>query len=241
MAFKYIFSRYEYKYMVNIAQKQAVIDAMQGYTKPDRYGKSIVRNIYFDTPNYLLIRRSIEKPIYKEKLRLRSYARAEDNSTVFVELKKKYKGVVYKRRISMGYKEALDWICRRKYPKETGQIHRETDYFLDYYGKIIPAAVIFYEREAFFGVEDDSLRITFDENLLARTEDVALDSEVYGDPLLDKGLSIMEIKCSGGMPLWLTDTLAKNKIYKASFSKYGTAYRNMIYPKLYRRDGKKNG
>lgn len=232
MGYKFVFSRLEYKYLINKEAKNRMLSAIAEYMKPDMYGRSTLRNIYFDTSNYLLIRRSIEKPSYKEKLRIRSYTRANDNSNVFVELKKKYKGVVYKRRISMPYGEAMAWICNRSFNGKKTQMHKEIDYFLDYYGDIMPKAVISYEREAFFGKEDESLRITFDENILARTTDLSLDTEVYGELILEDGMSVMEIKCSGGMPLWLTRALSENDIYKGSFSKYGTAYRKLIFPSL---------
>ena len=113
MAFQTIFKRYEMKYMLTIEQKQRLLDIMAPYMALDQYGRSSIRNIYFDTNTYRLIRNSIEKPIYKEKLRIRSYGRAAEDSTVFVELKKKYNHVVYKRRISLPEAEAMEWVCRR--------------------------------------------------------------------------------------------------------------------------------
>lgn len=101
MAFQTVFKRYELKYILTAEQKEKVLHAMEPYMVPDQYGRTVIRNIYFDTDDYRLIRRSIEKPAYKEKLRIRSYSQAEPDSTVFVELKKKYKKVVYKRRISL--------------------------------------------------------------------------------------------------------------------------------------------
>ncbi len=110
MAFQTIFKRYELKYMLTLAQKQRVLTAMKPYMKLDKYGRTTIRNLYFDTDTYLLIRRSIEKPTYKEKLRIRSYSKADADSTVFVELKKKFKHVVYKRRISLSEAEAVKWL-----------------------------------------------------------------------------------------------------------------------------------
>ena len=232
MGFKYVFSRYEYKYIIDTEQKRAMLSAMEPYMKPDEYGRSTIRNIYFDTPSYLLIRRSIEGPVYKEKLRVRSYKRTDEADTVFVELKKKFNKVVYKRRVAMPYGDATAWLCHRQRRCEETQMTREIDYFLDYYESLMPAVFLSYEREAFFGREDSGFRITFDENILARTEDISLASEVGGTPLLPRGMSLMEIKCFGGMPLWLTAVLSEQKINKASFSKYGNAYRQMIFPEL---------
>lgn len=101
MAFQTVFKRYELKYMLTLEQKAKVLAAMEPYMELDKYGRTTIRNIYYDTDTYLLIRRSIEKTAYKEKLRIRSYSRADKDSTVFVELKKKYQSVVYKRRISL--------------------------------------------------------------------------------------------------------------------------------------------
>ncbi len=118
-----VFKRYELKYLLTAQQKQAVLDAMKGHMELDQYGRTSIRNIYFDTENYRLIRRSIEKPAYKEKLRLRSYRQASADSTVFVELKKKYNSIVYKRRLSLPEKEATQWVTG-KAPLSTEQPDR---------------------------------------------------------------------------------------------------------------------
>ncbi len=232
MAFQTVFKRYELKYMITPRQKEKVLEAMQDYMKLDKYGRTVIRNIYFDTDDYLLIRRSIEKPVYKEKLRVRSYDRAKPDSTVFVELKKKYKHVVYKRRISLPEKEAIDWLCGGEHCKNT-QISAEIDYFLRFYKTLHPAVFLSYEREAFYSKDKSDFRVTFDENVLAREEDISLESKVYGKPILPKGKILMEIKCSGGIPLWMTRVLSRERIYKTSFSKYGTVYKTVIFPKLH--------
>ncbi len=231
MPFQTVFKRYELKYMLTLEQKQRVLDVMKPYMKLDKYGRTTIRNLYYDTDTYLLIRRSIEKPTYKEKLRIRSYGRAEPDSTVFVELKKKYKHVVYKRRISLPEAEAMEWIAREHHCHKYTQISEEVDYFLDYYKTLHPAVFLSYEREAFYANDGSDFRVTFDDTILCRQEDLSLESEVYGTQILPEGKVIMEIKCSGGIPLWMTEMLSKEKIYKTSFSKYGTAYRTLIFPK----------
>lgn len=210
----------------------AICAAMAPYMQMDRYGRTIIRNIYYDTDTYLLIRRSIEKPTYKEKLRVRSYAQATPKSTVFVELKKKYDGVVYKRRVSMSESEAMAWIGQRTYGGKQTQIVDEVDYFLDFYRPLRPAVFLTYEREAYFEVGGGDFRVTFDDTVLARQEDISLASDVYGTPLLPDGMVLMEIKCSGGIPLWMSHVLSEQQIFKTSFSKYGAAYRTMIFPGL---------
>ncbi len=231
MAFQTIFKRYELKYLITQKQKEIILKEIEPYMKLDKYGRTTIRNLYFDTDDYRLIRHSIEKPTYKEKLRIRTYSKAESTSTVFVELKKKYNHVVYKRRIALSEKEAMNWLCNN-WCKNNTQISKEIDYFLEYYKNLHPVVFLSYEREAYFTKEKSDFRLTFDDNIIFRTEDLSLQSEVYGTRILDDRLVLMEIKCSGGIPLWITKVLSKNNIYKTSFSKYGTVYREHIYPKI---------
>lgn len=233
MAFQTVFKRYELKYMLTLEQKAKVLAAMEPYMKLDKYGRTTIRNIYYDTDTYLLIRRSIEKPAYKEKLRIRSYSRANRDSTVFVELKKKYKSVVYKRRISLPEEEAMEWISGERHCHKHTQIANEIDYFLDYYKTLHPVVFLSYEREAFYARDGSDFRVTFDDNILCRQENLSLESEVYGTPILPEGKVLMEIKCSGGIPLWMVHVLSEEHIYKTSFSKYGTAYQTLIFPQTH--------
>lgn len=232
MSYQTIFKRHELKYILTKEQKNIVLKAMEPHMSPDKYGRTTIRNLYFDTDNYRLIRRSIEKPAYKEKLRIRSYHKASPDTTVFVELKKKYKGVVYKRRIPLPEKDAVNWICAGKTCADQTQITDEIDYFLTYYGNLHPTVFLSYEREAFYAKDGSDFRVTFDENILCRQSNLSLESDVGGNLILEDGLTLMEIKCSGGIPLWMTEILSKEHIYKTSFSKYGTAYQTLIYPKL---------
>lgn len=222
MASTNTFKRRELKFLLSESQKEAFVKDVETYIQADEFRKYTICNVYMDTPDSRLIRKSIEKPVYKEKMRVRSYGVAKGNSKVFVELKKKYQGIVYKRRVTMPLDEAQNFIdgqaCRN------GQIEEEIDYFIDYYKGIMPAMYIAYDRQAFKGIEDEQLRVTFDDHILWRDEDISLSSEVYGKPVLKEGQSLMEIKCGDAMPLWLTRALSNNRIYKTSFSKYGKAY-----------------
>ena len=233
MAYTTVFKRYELKYMLTYEQKEKVLLAMSPHMELDKYGRTTIRNIYFDTDDYRLIRRSIEKPAYKEKLRIRSYAQAPEDSTVFVELKKKYQKIVYKRRIPFCERDAIAWVCREQACPVNTQISREIDYFLNFYGKLNPSVFLSYEREAYYEINGGDFRVTFDDNILCRQTDVNLCSPVYGTPILPDGKVLMEIKCSGGIPLWMVDVLSREHIYKTSFSKYGTAYTKLIFPELY--------
>ena len=232
MAYQAVFKRYELKYMLTREQKLRVLQEMEPYMALDGYGRTTIRNLYFDTDSYRLIRRSIEGPAYKEKLRIRSYDRARPESAVFVELKKKYDSVVYKRRIAMPEREAMDWVCGGALCREESQISDEGDYLLWVYGSIRPALFLSYEREAYYARNESDFRVTFDDTILCRREELSLGSEIYGIPLLPEGMTLMEIKCSGGIPLWMTRVLSRERIYKTSFSKYGTAYQKIIYPTL---------
>lgn len=223
MSFQNIFKRYEIKYLITKEQKELIKELMSQYMQGDKYGRSTICNIYFDTPDYLLIRRSLDKPDYKEKLRVRSYGIAKPDSDVFVELKKKYDSVVYKRRISMTEDEAMRYTCNREKVTDS-QISKEIDYCFKLYNELQPKVFLSYEREAFYSKTDYDFRVTFDESILWRDYDLSLCKGVYGTHVMDSNLVIMEVKIAGAMPLWFTKILSKNRIYKTSFSKYGNAY-----------------
>ena len=127
----------------------------------------------------------------------------------------------------------MEWISGNRHCHKHSQIANEIDYFLDYYKTLHPAVFLSYEREAFFASDGSDFRVTFDDNILCRQEDLSLESEVYGTPILPEGKVLMEIKCSGGIPLWMIHVLSEEKIYKTSFSKYGTAYQTLIFPKTH--------
>ena len=228
MKYQENFRRYELKYLLSPEQKTAVLKGMKGCMALDDYGRSTICNIYYDTPDKLLIRRSLEKPVYKEKLRVRSYGTATLDSTVYVELKKKYKSVVYKRRVSATTKEALDYMERGIPLRKRCQIAEELDYTCSLYGTLEPAVYLSYEREAYYGLEDSGLRITFDENIFWRDTDISLCKPAYGRRIIDRDRTLMEIKISDAMPLWLAKLLSENGIFQTSFSKYGTAYEQML-------------
>lgn len=222
MAYQDIFKRYELKYLLSPEQYLAVRAAMDGHMKGDKYGESDICNLYCDTPDFLLARRSNERPFYKEKLRIRSYGVNEPDGEVFVEIKKKYDSVVYKRRIVTDEKTALEMLDGNS--TDERQIAKEITYFSRFYAGIRPQMFISYRREAFYGIEDKSFRMTFDRSILWRTDDLTLQHGIYGTEILPDGKVLMEVKTAAAIPLWLVKVLSENKIYKTSFSKYGTAY-----------------
>ncbi|WP_026521443.1 polyphosphate polymerase domain-containing protein [Butyrivibrio sp. VCB2001] len=227
--FKDVFQRIEVKYLLDDMQYTELRKRLEGMAEVDSYGKTSILNIYFDTPDYKLIERSLEKPVYKEKLRLRTYGVANDDTNAFIEIKKKYKGVVYKRRISMPYKKAMEYLVDGKRPEERSQISDEIDYFLKYYKGIRPAMAISYDRIAMAGIEDPDLRITFDTNIRWRTDKLSLSEGNVGKDILLPGQHLMELKIAGAMSIELAKILDELNIRKTSFSKYGKGYVDYMY------------
>lgn len=230
-----VFNRQEKKYMIDDQTYNKLNIMLAKYMKPDEYSKDggfySISNLYYDTDNDSLIRKSIMKPAYKEKLRLRAYGTPGMESKAFVEIKKKYKGIVNKRRTTMTLKEAKAYLDKDIKPQSKGinqQVIREIDYFKDFYG-LKPKVYISYDRRAYFGIEDDSFRVTFDTNIQTRRVDLKLESGTYGEQLLEPGKWLMEVKISGATPTWFTNILSELKIYPVSFSKYGTEYKKYIY------------
>ena len=223
-----VFERKEIKYPINREQHDGLLALLEERIKADNYGLSTVCNIYFDTPDSRLIRESIEKPLYKEKLRLRTYGVPGENSTSFIELKKKFEGIVYKRRETLPYAEAMRFLTEGAAPSRQSQIFRELKWTLDFYGNLVPAMVLCYDRIAYNAVEDPEIRVTFDSNIRYRTHDLDLTHGAYGEQLLEDGCFIMELKISGAMPLWLSHALDKLKIYPGSYTKYGNAYKKLL-------------
>lgn len=219
-----IFQRYEKKYLLTQEQFASLSRRLQGRVRPDAYGRSTVLNLYFDTPDRRLIRASLDRPIYKEKLRLRSYGVPRRDGVVFAELKKKYRGVVYKRRADLTLEEARRLFLEGGMPRKESQILREILWTFQIYPNLAPAMALSYRRTAFLGTADEGLRVTVDSHILYREEDLRLTSGAWGKELLEEGRRLVEIKCPGAMPLWLARCLSELQIYPTSFSKYGSAY-----------------
>lgn len=223
------FERFEEKYLLSAVQYQAVMAGLRGRMQPDLFGRSMVSSIYYDTADYRLIRASLEKPDYKEKLRVRAYGKPTAESKVFVELKKKFDGIVYKRRVELPLAK-VDLLLAGKKTDEDTQIMREIQYFINFYHPE-PSVFLSYRRVAYVGAEA-GLRITFDDDIRFRMNALRLTAGTWGEEVLAKGMTLMEIKVPGAMPLWLCELLNQNGVYTTSFSKYGVCYRDFIYPQL---------
>lgn len=217
-----IFRRVEKKYLLTKDEKDRLFDRIWIYLEKDKFYESTISNIYFDTVNNDLIINSIDKPIFKEKVRLRTYKTPIDmKSEVFLEIKRKFKGIVGKRRVCLNLQEFYDFYDKREY--KSSQIFEEIKYLFDYY-KLVPMMYVGYDRLSFKGKYDENLRITFDSNLRSRDDNLRLEFGDAGDYYFEDDIYIMEIKTLGAMPFWLVDALSELKIYPMSFSKIGSIY-----------------
>ncbi len=222
-----VMKRYELKYLLNAAQTAYLRERLKGHMEVDQYGKTSIASLYYDTPTYQLIRTSVEKPAFKEKIRLRSYGIATEDSPVFLELKRKAYGIVYKRRVQTTIPLVHKFFSGEGDICAPGQINREITAFRDHYRTLVPACMIIYDREAYFEPGGD-LRLTIDENPRYRTDDLTLTKSMDGTSLLDEGWTILEVKVQQAMPMWLCEILSAGEIRKGSFSKYGEAYRQQL-------------
>ena len=222
-----VMKRYEVKFILNKEQLEFLKNALVGHMIVDQYGKTSIASIYYDTPDYHLIRTSIEKPSYKEKIRLRSYGVVEHGKPVYLELKRKVEGVVYKRRIETSESDVYRFLHYENDDITDGQIAKEMAYFRNYYKTLEPKIMIAYDRTSYKEVDGD-IRLTIDENPRYRTYDLNLHTSMDGKSLLEPGSAILEIKVQQQMPLWLTSILSEGKIYKTSFSKVGEAYKQCM-------------
>ena len=230
-----VFNRYEHKYLLDNETYKRVIEVMDEHMSLDKYNKGhrayTIANIYFDTDDDHLIRASLDKPKYKEKLRLRAYGVPEESTKVFLEIKKKFNGIVNKRRTTLKLCEAYDFVKTGTAPKPkeymNEQVMREITYFLHCYD-LKPKLYLAYDRVAYFEKGNPDLRISFDHNIRSRRYDVALEDGDYGKALLDNDTYLMEIKTSKAMPIWLSHMLNELNIKRVSFSKYGTEFKRYI-------------
>lgn len=223
-----VMKRYELKYILSPEQTAYLKERLQGHMVLDKYGKTSIASLYYDTPDYRLIRTSIEKPPFKEKIRLRSYGLATEDSPVFLELKRKTEGIVYKRRVSSTIPAVNAFFQGEGEICADGQIAREITYFRDYYRALVPACLIIYDRMAYYQPDGD-LRLTIDHDPRYRVTDLDLTTSMAGESLLREGYTILEVKVQEAVPLWLCHILTEGRIYKGSFSKYGEAYKQQAH------------
>ncbi len=230
---KKVFQRREKKYLLSFTQYEKLRKALMGQMEADRYGLHTISSLYYDTKNYDLIQASIEKPVYKEKFRLRSYGIVKKEEKVFMEIKKKYKGIVGKRRVFLPLEEITSYIQTGELTSvienDCQQIMAEISYFIKKY-EIEPKVMIIYDRIALFSQQDHDFRITFDFNIRWRSDDLDLTHGDYGRILAPNLDCLMEVKALGAFPLWFSKILSKLEIYPGSFSKFARCYTNCLLP-----------
>lgn len=233
------FKRYEKKFILNKEQYNNLIPRLLKYMNADEHCKAgknySIYNIYYDTENNDVIRHSISKPYYKEKLRLRSYKvpnSSEDK--VFLELKKKINGIVNKRRVVLTLEEAYRFLEQGIKPISNDYINSQVINEIEYYlskKSVKPTVYIGYSRKAFFGKEDRDFRLTFDSKILTRRDNLSLESGCFGENILEDDQYLMEVKILGSMPLWFTNILSELEIYNTHFSKYGNEFMKYSFEK----------
>ena len=235
------FQRREVKFLLSKEQFEGLLPIVHEHMNPDAYcvdGKEYgIYNLYYDTPDNFLIRTSIQKPYYKEKLRLRSYySPAAPDASVYLEVKKKIGGIVTKRRVAMTLSEAEAYVSTRVKPYYERfidkQVIKELDIFLNNYDSLQPRQYISYQRSAFFGKDDPDFRLTFDRDITARREDLSLGKPSYGSKLILPDQRLMEVKISGAVPMWMSHAMSELDIHRISFSKYGRAFKNYILEQI---------
>ena len=249
-----VFKRKEIKYLLSSEKRNALLPILEAHMEPDAFAHSSISNLYYDTPDFRMVRRSLEKPMYKEKLRLRSYGTPENTSTVFPEIKKKAMGIVYKRRISLPYQEAVSFLSGQQIASTdmcdgmtqqiastdtcngtTQQILHELDWMLASYENLSPRVFLSYERDSYKGISDSSLRLTLDQDILFRTDRLDLREGAFGEAILLPDQTLMEVKISNAVPVWLAQALSEIGIFPVSFSKYGRAYERICRDPLWRK------
>lgn len=227
-----VFERYEKKYLLTPSQYPLLMERLQPHFAGDAYGLHTICSLYYDTLEYAVIRNSLSKPLYKEKLRMRSYGVPRAEEHVFLELKKKFQGITYKRRAALPLAVAQQFVQTGRPPEEGGQILGELAAYIQR-NPLVPSALICYDRIALSGRELPTLRITFDANIRWRETGLQLARGDYGAQLLPPGHRLMEIKTiSPALPLWLVRILGAAEIYPAAFSKYGRVYQEYLQSRM---------
>lgn len=240
-----VFNRYETKFLLNREQLFNLQGEISKHMRLDEYNLNkefyTISNIYYDTNDDFLIRSSLAKPLYKEKVRLRAYGVPKAEDKVFLEIKKKYNSIVNKRRTSIYIDDAKSFIAKGVKPElkpfMNEQVVNELEYTINFYN-LMPKAYIAYDRKAYFGIDDPNFRLTIDTNIRTRRTDLRLEAGDFGNLLLSRGQYLMEVKTAGGIPDWLARALSENGVFKTSFSKYGTEYTKHITESLIYRQEK---
>jgi len=244
------FSRYELKFQMPYDTYMEFKDRLGEHLQPDAYGDAegfyTIMNLYFDTYDNFFHRQNQNREPFRQKLRLRTYSIDNLDATCFLEIKKKYKGLVNKRRTVLTLRDAYRFLGLNEALEEeaaaTGgvideispltvsnkQIFNEVSFFTDFF-KLTPRMVLCYDRRAFFDAVDDSVRVTFDRNIRYRTTDLRLEHGSYGENFVDSNTVLMELKVEKSVPLWMVELLNEFGLFKKKFSKYSTCINKGLY------------
>lgn len=236
---KEVFNRYELKYIVNKALYKELLQALQGHVFMDKHGDQdgyyMVMNLYYDTADHLFFNETVNRQQFRQKLRLRGYNHINRDSNVFLEIKKKYRGVVYKRRTLLKLPEAYaflaDTLSKKDYSlydASNTQILGEVDFLKQFY-QLEPKVIVSYDRQAFQGIHEEDLRVTFDRNLLKRETDLRIESRSDGELFMDPSLYVLEVKVNDRIPLWLSHILNDFQCWRQGYSKYTSSYNSDLH------------
>ncbi|MHC5373781.1 VTC domain-containing protein [Enterococcus sp. LJL120] len=226
---KRVFERKEKKYLLSLADFELLSEFLDPYMEEDQFGLHTIISVYYDTDDYRMINRSIEKPKYKEKFRLRSYGVPQNSSEAFLEIKKKVRGVVYKRRVALSYEAAKNYHLVKNSQEVVAhkdqQIRNEIDWLIARQ-KITPKVMIAYDRRAYQlrDEQENDFRVTFDFNIRYRTNDLDISHGSQGKLVAPDVEVLMEVKALGAYPVWFTEILSELGIYAGTFSKYAQTY-----------------
>lgn len=237
MKLKNVFQRKETKYVLSQEDFHKFFHDLQKEMSVDEYGQHTILSLYFDTDDFRLIKRSIDKPVYKEKFRIRAYGVPGEDSLIFLEIKKKVNGIVYKRRIPMSYDEYLSWLECGEFPDEAGennlpiskQIESEITWLFKKNRTLAPKVLIAYDRVSLFDHEEGEFRVTFDQNIRYQNDQLGVIENDEGNLVAPELGVLMEVKALGAYPLWFVSLLDKYQIRKSSFSKYAETYERHLY------------
>ena len=224
---KEVFERKEVKYILTPKEHQELMTALKDHLKKDKYFKGTNCSIYFDNDEHYIAVHNLEKPLYKEKLRIRSYNVPKSlDDTIFIEIKKKFKGLGNKRRIAVKLKDFYRYLETGELKTDNQQIKSELDYCFKFYN-LKPSLYLAYDRLSYCGKNEPDFRVTFDQNIRSRTTDLKLEHGDEGEKYFKNNEVIMEVKALNSFPLWFVKTLSKLQIYPTSFTKFGRVSLNL--------------
>ena len=229
---KHTFERREKKMLIDNSAVDDFVNDILEYMTPDEYNVGgepyMISNIYFDDDGDNVIRHSVSKPLFKEKLRIRSYGVPDKDTKVYIEIKRKLKGVGTKRRAKLPLWQLNEYLETGKHPEDIKYINEQVLCEVDYYRStynVYPKVYISYMRNAYFGKDNKKLRLTLDRDITVRRYDLDLSLGSYGDKLLPEGKALLEIKFEGAVPLWFARVMSKYSLNFLSYSKYGTEFK----------------